>query len=103
VQLVEFAPFPRSRADQQRRVGFTRDVSNAGMCLAVAHGEPVGSLLHVTVRCVDGRPTLDSLARVVWLRSLENGDCLMGLQVLGERAGLLRAPRRLPADRIAAA
>jgi hypothetical protein len=89
VRLVEYAPFPRVRADQHRRVGFTRDLSAAGMCLATVEAAPVGSLLHVVVRCADGRPTLDSLARAVWTRRLPDGEYLVGLALLGEsRIGL---------------
>ena len=44
VRLVEYAPFPRVRADQRRRSAFTRDISPSGMCLGVDFAEPEGSL-----------------------------------------------------------
>jgi hypothetical protein len=66
VRLVEFAPFPRERRDEQWGVGFTLDLSSQGACLRTKEAAAVGSLLRVVVRGVDGRPTLDSIARVVW-------------------------------------
>jgi hypothetical protein len=94
VRQVEYAPYPRVRADQRLRLGFTRDMSASGLCLAIAHGAPVGSLLHVTVRGLDGRATVDSLARVVWERELPDGDFLVGLELHAERRRGLRTVRR---------
>lgn len=94
VRLVEYAPFPRVRADQRRAVGFTHDLSASGMCLGATEALPVGSLLHVVVRCVDGRPTLDSLAEVTWCCPSDEGDVLLGLRLVSERPAprLVRRP-----------
>lgn len=96
VRLVEYAPFPRIRADQRRAVGFTRDLSPSGMCLGATEALPVGSLLHVVVRCVDGRPTLDSLAQVAWCDRTEEGDVLLGLRLVSEPRPAPRFVRRGP-------
>lgn len=97
VRLVEYAPFPRVRADQRRAVGFTRDLSTSGMRLGATEALPVGSLLHVVVRCVDGRPTLDSLAEVTWCGADSSGDVLLGLRLVSERRLAPRLVRRAPA------
>lgn len=94
VRLVEYAPFPRSSAEQRTRIAFTRDVSASGLCLGATSAEPVGSLLHVTVRCVDGRPTLETLARVSWCASDDEGRFFVGLHLVGERRPGMRLVRR---------
>ncbi len=97
IQIVEYAPFPRL-CDQRGRVGFTRDVSESGMCLGVDGPEKVGSLLRVVVRTVDGRSTLDSLARVVWSRPTHDGRWWLGLSLLrGARRRLARVRYGAPA------
>lgn len=101
VRLVEYAPFPRSSAEQRTRIAFTRDVSRSGLCLGATSAEPVGSLLHVTVRCVDGRPTLETLARVSWCASDDEGRFLVGLQLVGERRPGMRLVRRASTIRVA--
>lgn len=78
VRLVEYQPFPRASAAQGMRVGFTRDLSTAGMCLEVDREQRVGSLLRLTLRSIDGRPTLEALARVAWCHPA-NGATLIGL------------------------
>ena len=91
VRLVEYAPFPRVRADQRRRSAFTRDISPSGMCLGVDFAEPEGSLLRIIVRCVDGRPTQDLLARVEWCRFHPDGHIWLGISFMGGvRLALLR-------------
>jgi hypothetical protein len=86
IRLVEYAPFPRVRADQRRRSAFTRDISPSGMCLGVDFAEPEGSLLRIIVRCVDGRPTQDVLARVEWCRSHLDGHLWLGMSFMGPSA-----------------
>ncbi len=78
---MEYQPFPRASAAQGMRLGFTRDLSAAGMCLEVDRDQRVGSLLRLTVRSIDGRPTLEVLARVVWSAAAESG-ALVGLAFL---------------------
>ena len=41
VRLVELVPFPRVRADRAVAVGFTRDISERGMCLLSERPEGV--------------------------------------------------------------
>jgi hypothetical protein len=85
VRLVEFAPFPRERRDEQWGVGFTLDLSSQGACLRTKEAAAVGSLLRVVVRGVDGRPTLDSIARVVWHARGSFGEVRMGVSMLASR------------------
>jgi hypothetical protein len=92
VRLVEFAPFPRARREERWHVGFTLDLSSQGACLRAKETEPVGSLIRVIVRGVDGRPTLDSIARVVWSANGRFGEVRMGLSVLASRS---RRPGRV--------
>jgi len=86
VRLVEFAPFPRERRDEQWGVGFTLDLSSQGACLRTKEAVQVGSLLRVVVRGVDGRPTLDSIARVVWHTRGNLGEVRMGVSMLACRS-----------------
>ena len=98
VRLVEFAPFPRVRREERWNVGFTLDLSTQGACLRAKVAEPIGSLLRVIVRGVDGRPTLDSIARVVWSADGKFGEVRMGLSLLASRS---QKPRRAPARKSA--
>lgn len=94
VRQVEFAPFPRARRDERWTNAFTLDLSSQGACLRTREAAPVGSLLRVIVRGVDGRPTLDSVARVVWSANGRFGEVRMGLAMLAARAR--RPLRTLP-------
>lgn len=100
VRLVEFAPFPRVRREERWNVGFTLDLSTQGACLRAKAAEPIGSLLRVIVRGVDGRPTLDSIARVVWSASGKYGEYRLGLSMLASRT---QRPRRAPSRKTAIA
>lgn len=82
VRLVEYCPFPRSTATGGWRLGFALDVSASGMSLEVEPGLRIGSLLRITLRSVDGRPTLDALARVVSHR-VDGGRGIARLRVVG--------------------
>jgi len=84
VRMVEFTPFPRVSRDPEKRVAFTRDESASGMCLGTDSRQTVGELLRVIVRGVDGRPTLDCLARVVWCQGRPDGRFWSGLALVGE-------------------
>ena len=95
MRQVEFAPFPRVRRDERWNAGFTLDLSSQGACLRVKEAAPVGSLLRVIVRGVDGRPTTDSIARVVWSAQGRFGEVRMGLSMLAARSRRpLRAVRK---------
>lgn len=103
VRVVEYSAFPRVGTRGRPSVGFTRDVSDVGMCLGVAEEPILGSLLRVTVRELDGRRLLDALARVCWTRRRGDRSWWVGLSFFGEvrdRAVRVRpVPRRqrLPA------
>lgn len=95
VRMVEFTPFPRVACDLERRVAFTRDESASGMCLGTDSPEPVGGLLRVIVRGVDGQPTLDCLARVMWCQRRPDGRYWMGLRLVDEaRPRMLKVRHR---------
>jgi PilZ domain len=85
VRLAEFAPFPRVRRDQRWQGGLTRDLSATGACIQTEEAPPVGSLLRVIVRSVDGRPTAESIARVVWCQALGPGRVRLGLETVARR------------------
>ena len=85
VRIVEHHRFPRACEGSRKGIGYTRDVSPSGMCLSTEHPEPVGALLHVIVRGVDGRPTLDSLARVLRCEDAPGGRRWLGLELLDLR------------------
>ena len=87
VQSAEYTPFPRVSASQPPRRGFTRDVSPLGMCLGVDAPEPVGSLLRVEVRRLDGQSIGSTIARVVWSAQTRDGRYWLGLDLLCEPDG----------------
>jgi hypothetical protein len=80
VRIVEYTPFPRVAASQVPRIGFTRDVSDSGMCIGSDHPERVGSLLRIVVRGADGRPDRPCVERVVWCRPASDGRHWIGLE-----------------------
>lgn len=100
VRDVEYCRFPRVCADQRPRIGFTRDVSPSGLCLRVDVAEPVGSLLRVAVRGIDGAARREAIARVVWSRPTADGGHWMGLALVeagAAQAVRIRYLRRPPA------
>lgn len=96
VRVVEYSHYPRISKDERRNVGFTRDESPSGMCLAVSAREAKGTLLRVALRNVDGRATLDALVRVVWCDARPDGRYWLGLALL-ERKGRQMLKVRRPA------
>lgn len=94
VRLVEYAPFPRVHRDQQWRHGFTLDLSPRGLCVRAKMVAPIGSLLRIIVRSVDGRPSLDAVARVAWIAHTPNAHPRMGLEIVASRD---RRPVTVPA------
>jgi hypothetical protein len=90
VRIVEYAPFPRRDPHQRPRTGFTRDLSQRGMCVGVDAAEAVGSLLRVSLRGIDGRPERTAVNRVVWCSSERDGRFWLGLELMGEAT-----PRRV--------
>jgi hypothetical protein len=82
VRILEFSRYPRDAAEQQLRIGFTRDLSHTGMCVGVDQGERVGAILKVCVHDVDGGRTEPSIARVVWTKAESDGRFWLGLELL---------------------
>jgi hypothetical protein len=80
VCIVEYTPFPRVAAIQAPRIGFTRDISDSGMCIGSDHAETVGSLLRIVARGADGRPERPRVERVVWCRATRDGRHWIGLE-----------------------
>ncbi len=86
VRIVEYTPFPRVAASLTPRIGFTRDVSDSGMCIGSDHPEAVGSLLRIIVRGADGRPDRPCVERVVWCQPASDGRHWIGLERVGAPA-----------------
>ena len=84
IRIVEYSRFPRVAPLQELRIGFTRDVSAAGMCLGVDECEPVGSLLRLSVRDVAGWCADTFIGRVVWTDAERDGRFWLGLELLTE-------------------
>jgi len=83
VRIVEYTPFPRTAASHPPRIGFTRDVSESGMCVGSDHPEAVGSLLRIVLRGTDGRPERPRVERVVWCQPARDGRHWIGLERVG--------------------
>ncbi len=84
LRIVEYTRFPRLAPEARPQLGFTRDLSPSGLCLGADTAEPIGSLLRVTVREIDGRATPASVQRVVWCSSERDGRFWLGLELLAE-------------------
>ena len=85
-RAAEYSPYPRVGRDQRRLTAFVRNESLSGMCLVSDQTEPVGSCLHVAVEAVDGLPTKETLARVVWTCQQADGRHWLGLSLLNPRS-----------------
>jgi hypothetical protein len=88
VRSAEYTPFPRTRADQTPRRGFSRDVSPLGMCLGVDAAEPIGALLRIEVKRLDGQSIGTTIGRVVWCKPTRDGRYWIGLDLLCEPDGV---------------
>ena len=84
VRHVEYCRFPRRLGGLRLHVGFTCDVSHSGLRVRTSGNEPVGTLLRIVVRCVEGELEREVIARVVWTRPTGDGRCWMGLAVVAE-------------------
>lgn len=82
VRIVEYTRFPRVGPDPGPRIGFTRDLSASGMCIGTDEAEAVGTLLRVSIRDLDGRPSRPCIERVVWCRHARGGRHWIGLKRL---------------------
>lgn len=96
VRLVEYAPLPRVHADHVVAMGFTRDVSESGMCLSVQWPAATGSLLRVTLHAIDGRAERMAIARVLRCERDATGRHWLGLDLLRADAALEPLPARPP-------
>ena len=88
VRSAEYTPFPRAKASEAPRRGFTRDVSPLGMCLGVDVPERVGALLRIDVRELDGQSIGATIGRVVWCRPTGDDRYWIGLDLLCEADGV---------------
>jgi hypothetical protein len=88
VRSAEYTPFPRTRADQTPRRGFSRDVSPLGMCLGVDAPEAIGALLRIEVKRLDGQSIGATIGRVVWCQPTRDGRYWIGLDLLCEPDGV---------------
>jgi hypothetical protein len=88
VRSAEYTPFPRTRASQTPRRGFTRNASPLGMCLGVDVPEWIGTLLRIEVREIDGQSIGATIGRVVWCKPTGDGRYWVGLDLLCEPDGV---------------
>lgn len=93
VRIAEYSPYPRVSSEHRRQLGYTRDASPSGMCLGVETPEALGALLQVTVRQVDGAPSHETLARVIWCGPRTGGRFWIGLELIGAESGPMRFVR----------
>lgn len=81
-RVAEYSLYPRMERNQRRLTAFVRNESLSGMCLVSDRNESVGSWLRVGVQAVDGSPTKDTLARVVWTCEQPDGRHWLGLSLM---------------------
>jgi len=84
VRIVEYAEFPRRVSERGLRVGFTRDISVSGVCLGADHPEPVGSMLRLGIRDLDGGRVDARIGRVAWTSDASDGRHWIGVELLTE-------------------
>lgn len=87
IRIVEYSCFPRVAPQQRPRIAFTRDISPSGLCLSVDHSEPVGSLLRLSLRDIEGRGSDYCVGRVVWSSNETDGRHWLGLELLTQAQG----------------
>ena len=81
-RVAEYSLYPRTHREQRRLSGFVRNESTSGLCLVSTQTELVGSCLRIGLQGVDGIPTRDVLARVVWAQPQTDGRHWLGLALL---------------------
>jgi hypothetical protein len=99
MRIAEYTPFPRFSRHQHRRLGFTSDTAEPVLRVTVRDPEKPGTLLRVVVRGIDGRPQLDTLARVAWCEEKANCHLSLGLAILDGEHRRARVARRAAEDR----
>ncbi len=96
VHVVEYSHYPRRLASENRRVAYTQDRSRSGLGLDLPERVRPGELLRVTLRDIDGAPSIDGLCRVVWCKEAGDGRARAGVALLREqgRRRMMRVPGR---------
>ncbi len=84
LRIADYARFPRTAPDPSPGLGFTRDLSDAGICLGVDDAESIGSLLCVAIRGLDGRVGPRAIHRVVWCSAERDGRYWLGLERISD-------------------
>lgn len=85
VRIVEYTHFPRTDSNAPPRTAFTRDVSASGMCIGADEPEATDAMLRVTLRGVDGNPSITVVDRVVWCSPTQDGRWWIGLESLTDK------------------
>lgn len=82
VRIVEYSEFPRRVSEESLRLGFTRNISKSGVCLGVDRPEPVGSMLRLGIRDLDGGRVDARIGRVAWASAARDGRHWIGIELL---------------------
>lgn len=96
VHVVEWSRYPRRAVGEKRGVAYTQDRSDTGLGLDLPESVRPNELLSITLRDIDGKQSIEGLARVIWCRKGEGDRFRAGLSLLreeGERP-MLRVRRR---------
>lgn len=96
VHVVEWSRYPRRTVGEKRGVAYTQDRSETGLGLDLPESVRPNELLSITLRDIDGKNSIEGLAKVIWCRPGDGGRYRAGLALLreeGERL-LLRVRRR---------
>lgn len=84
LRIADYRRFPPTGSDPSPGLGFTRDLSDAGICLGVDAPESIGSLLCVAIRGLDGLAGLGAIHRVVWCSAERDGRYWLGLERISD-------------------
>ena len=84
LRIADYTRFPRTGRDPRPGLGFTRDLSDAGICLGVDAAESIGSLLCVAIRGLDGLSRQSAIHRVVWCSAERDGRYWLGLERISD-------------------
>jgi hypothetical protein len=91
VHAVEYSQYPRIDAGQRTHVGYTRDLSQGGLCFGAKTANRVGDLIRVTLRGVDGGVAYEGLGRVAWCEARENDEYWVGVAKLADTRRQMRS------------
>ena len=96
VHVVEWSRYPRRTVGEKRGVAYTQDRSETGLGLDLPEAVRPNELLSITLRDIDGKQSIEGLARVIWCRPGEGDRFRAGLCLLREegKRPLLRIRRR---------